>query len=304
MAPDASLVPPEVPAGGEVLVEVADRCWVARFDFLDVTVGLVGGDRGVLVVDTLTSEAAARRLLERVHALGVGEVAAVVNTHAHADHCFGNVVFAEATPGPLPVIAHDTVPADLARHAEEVRRRAAADDGPPEHAEVARTRLHPPTQTLSSARAVDLGGGRLVEVVHPGRGHTAGDVVVRVGDADVLFAGDLVEESALRHGVPGYGEDCFPMEWPGSLDLVHQLLTPATVVVPGHGRPVDRGFVEEQRSAIGIVAETIRDLAGRGVPVAEALGVAEWPYPSEELGHAVRRGYAHLPRSARSLPLL
>ena len=49
--------------------------------------------------------------------------------------------------------------------------------------------------TFSSAPVIDL-GDRMVELVHPGRGHTGGDLVVRVPDADVLLAGDLVEESA------------------------------------------------------------------------------------------------------------
>ena len=71
------------------------------------------------------------------------------------------------------------------------------------------------------------------------------------------------------------------MEWPLSLDIVLGLLTSASVVVPGHGAPVDRDFVETQRNEIGIVAETIRDLATRGVPVAEALDAAEWPFPRE-----------------------
>jgi glyoxylase-like metal-dependent hydrolase (beta-lactamase superfamily II) len=120
----------------------------------------------------------------------------------------------------------------------------------------------------------------------------------------VVFAGDLVEESVLRNGVPGFGDDCFPMEWPATLDLLIGLLTPDSVVVPGHGLPVDKDFVDEQRGAIGVVAETIRDLASRGVPVADALAATEWPYPREELADAVRRGYAHLPRSSKTLPLI
>ena len=60
----------------------------------------------------------------------------------------------------------------------------------------------------------------------------------------------------------------------------------------------------EQRGAIGVVAETIRDLAGRGVPLAEALDAAEWPFPRRELAEAVRRGYGELPRAARRLPLV
>ena len=286
-------------------VEVADRCWVARFEFLDVNVGLVGGERGLLVVDTHASEGAARRVVEHVRALGVGEVVAVVNTHVHFDHTFGNGVFLDAYGGggELPLYAHDSVPDDLARSAPALQQEAAGDDSRPEHADIAATRVVAPTHTFSSARAVDL-GDRLVELVHPGRGHTAGDVVIRVGDADVMFAGDLVEESAARSGVPGFGDDCYPMEWPATLDLVIQMLTAQTVVVPGHGLPVSKDFVQEQRSAVGVVAETIRDLAGRGVPVSDALDAAEWPYPREELRRAVARGYGQLPRSARSLPLL
>ena len=147
--------------------------------------------------------------------------------------------------------------------------------------------------------AIDL-GDRSVELVHPGRGHTAGDLVVRIEDADVLLAGDLVEES----GTPAYGDDCFPMEWPTSLDLLLQLVGPSTVVVPGHGTPVDRDFVQEQRASIGVVAETIRDLAGRGVPVDQALDAAPWPYPTERLADAVRRAYDQLPRTAKRLPLI
>jgi glyoxylase-like metal-dependent hydrolase (beta-lactamase superfamily II) len=161
----------------------------------------------------------------------------------------------------------------------------------------------PAGHTFSSAAVLDL-GDRMVELVHPGRGHTAGDLVVRVPDADVLLAGDLVEESVARHGVPGFGPDCFPLEWPLSLDIVLGLTTADSVVVPGHGAPVGREFVEDQRNTIGIVAETIRDLATRGVPLAEALESGQWPYPRDELADAVRRGYEHLPRSQKRLPLI
>lgn len=281
-------------------VEVGDRCWVARFAFLDLTVGLVGGERGLLLVDTHTSEAALRRLLGEVRALGAGEVVAAVNTHHHFDHVLGNRALREEYAG-LPVHAHDSVPDSMAAALPAVLAEAA-DEADPGYAEVAASRPDAPDRLLSSVRAVDL-GDRVVELVHPGRGHTAGDVVARVGDADVLFAGDLVEESAERQATPGFGADCFPLEWPGTLDLVIGMLGPGAVVVPGHGRPVGRDFVADQRDDVGTVAETIRELAGTGVPAAEALAAADWPFPVEHLAEAVRRGYAQLPRGSRSLPL-
>jgi glyoxylase-like metal-dependent hydrolase (beta-lactamase superfamily II) len=241
-------------------------------------------------------------VVEQVRRLGVGEVVAVVNTHEHFDHTFGNVIFSEAYDGP-PIYGHEAAATGLRTSGPALQERAAAEPDDPRHPDIAATRLLAPTETFSSVLAVDL-GDRMVELVHPGRGHTAGDAVVRVGDADVLFAGDLVEESAVRGGVPGFGDDSFPLEWPATLDLVLSLLGPDAVVVPGHGLPVGKEFVEEQRSAVGVVAETIRDLASRGVPVDQALDATEWPYPVEDLLSAVRRGYAQLPRSARSLPLI
>ena len=62
-------------------------------------------------------------------------------------------------------------------------------------------------------------------------------------------------------------------------------------------------FVEQQRNEIGIVAQTVRDLAGRGVPADQALAAGEWPWEAARLEQAVVRGYAQLPRGQRQLPM-
>jgi glyoxylase-like metal-dependent hydrolase (beta-lactamase superfamily II) len=238
-----------------------------------------------------------------VRRLGAGEVVGVVNTHEHFDHTFGNAEF-RAAYGDLPIHAHETAAANTVAAGERIKGRYAAppagQPADPHRDEVLATEIVPADHTFSSAVALDL-GDRMVELVHPGRGHTAGDLVVRVPDADCLLSGDLVEES----GPPAFGADSYPLEWPLSLDIVLGLTGAASVVVPGHGAPVDRDFVEEQRNAIGVVAETTRDLAGRGVPVEQALDAdVTWPFPREALAQAVRRIYEQLPRSQKRLPLI
>jgi glyoxylase-like metal-dependent hydrolase (beta-lactamase superfamily II) len=280
------------------LVEVADRVWVARHSWMDVNVTVVAGTRGVLVVDTLGSDRAARGFVEVLGRLGRGDVVTVVNTHEHFDHTFGNHAFRESWPD-VSLVAHEEAAARTVAAGEQAKGQYAAGADDPEAEHVLRTTVLPADETFSSVRTVDL-GDRIVELVHPGRGHTAGDLVARVPDADVLIAGDLIEES----GPPAYGPDCFPLDWPGSLDLVLGLLGSATVVVPGHGELVDKEFVQEQRSDVGIVAETVHDLASRSVPIDQALRHTVWPFPAEHLEHAVRRGYEQVPRSARRLPLL
>ncbi|MCW2837196.1 MAG: beta-lactamase domain protein [Marmoricola sp.] len=277
--------------------EVGDRVWVARYEWYDVNVTVIEGEAGLLVVDTHASARAAREVIADLRRLSSRPVTGIVNTHDHVDHVFGNGAF-RAEYGAIPITATDSTAETTVPHGEQVKASLLAS-GRDRAREIAETAIVPADHMFSSVTAIDL-GDRSVELVHPGRGHTAGDLVVRIDDADIVLAGDLVEES----GLPAYGDDCFPMEWPRSLDLALQLIGPGTVVVPGHGARVDRDFVQEQRSSIGVVAETIRDLAGRGVPLGHALDAASWPYPSENLGHAVRRGYEQLPRDAKRLPLL
>ncbi|WP_183095845.1 MBL fold metallo-hydrolase [Nocardioides stalactiti] len=280
--------------------EIADRVWVAHYEFIDLNIGLVGGSRGLAVVDTYASGPLARDVIDDIRALGAGEVVAVVNTHEHFDHTFGNGTFRQEYGGTLPIHATEEAAARTVTSGEQWKQKSEADGyDDPRLPDIRATEVVPADHTFSSAAVLDL-GDRAVELVHPGRGHTGGDLVVRVPDADVLLAGDLVEQS----GPPAYGADSYPLDWPLTLDLVAQLMSPATVVVPGHGAVVDREFVFDQRADIGVVAETIRDLATRGVSVADALAAAEWPFPRERLADAVRRGYEQLPRSQKRLPLI
>ncbi|WP_028661139.1 MBL fold metallo-hydrolase [Nocardioides insulae] len=278
--------------------EISDRVWLLRHPWCEVNLTVVGGQDGLVVIDTLPSSGAADDLVPLLRRLP-GEVVALVNTHWHVDHCFGNHRLREEYAG-VPVHAHEQAAEELREHAEEGRTEAlgtAPDDAARE--DLRRTPVLLPDRLFSSVAVIDLGDRRL-ELLHPGRGHTAGDLVVTVPEADVLVAGDLVEES----GPPAYGPDSFPLEWPLSLDLVLGLLGPDTVVLPGHGAPVGREFVLEQRASLGVVAETIRHLAGEGLDADAALEAAEWPFPAATLRDAVRRGFAHLPRSQKRLPLI
>lgn len=279
--------------------EVADRVWVARYEWADTNITAIGGERGVVVVDTHASSRAGRTVLADLRRLGVDRIHSLVNTHWHWDHTFGNCAF-RAEDAALPIYAHEHAAAQLATHGETLRSEWAQRQDP-HSSEMAETEIVVPDRLFSSARVLDL-GDRLVELVHPGRGHTDGDVVVRIPDVDVVLGGDLIEESAH----PWIGEDSWPMQWPQSLDVVIGLLSTSSLVVPGHGAVVDRDFVEQQRNELGLIAETVRHLAATGVPVEEAAAAGQWPWEASDprIANAVRRGYEHLPRSQKRLPLV
>lgn len=265
-------------------VEVAERCFVRRYLEWDLSVTVVAGEDSSLVVDTRATHALGAELRRDIERLGVPALAHVVNTHVHFDHSWGNQAFAD-----LPVWAAESVPDDWDAHVASIRAQIAAapDDDPT--GELASTDLRRPDRSVASVAAIDL-GDRYVELVAPGRGHTAGDLVVVVPDAGLLCAGDVVEQS----GPLSYGEDCWPMEWPQTLELVIGLMDDDAVVVPGHGSVVDKAFVLNQRLDAADIAGQIDQLVTAGVPAAEALASGTWPYDAALLEHAVRRGRTHL----------
>src|ERR671916_407619 len=196
-----------------------------------VNVGLVVGTESALLVDTGSSPGQGRAIRESVAAVTDRPLVAVVVTHWHYDHAFGVAAF-----GDLDSVGHESVGGRLGSPeaaAEAARLGLAPDD------------LAAPSRELVVATAYDL-GGRRVEVAHLGRGHTDGDLVVVVPDADVVFAGDLIESA----GPPSFGPDSVPDEWAGTLDGLVGLMTERSVAVPGHGDPGDRQFVFGQRGEV------------------------------------------------------
>lgn len=257
--------------------EVADRCFRRRYGGFDVNVGVVVGRLGAVLIDTRACVPEGLELREQLRELGVSEPVAVVNTHGHFDHCFGNAAFEG------PFWGHAALPGYLERDAWIT----LSQDDPDWAERVEGTPVTAPTRLVRDTGLIDL-GDRLVELHHLGRGHTDHDLVVRVSDCGVLFAGDLLEES----GPPCYGTDSFPLDWPITLTRLLELRPEA--IVPGHGDPVGRGFAREQRDAIAAVAHGIRESFDAGLDPVKALQAGSWPYDPAVLLHAVRRGHDQL----------
>ncbi len=277
-------------------VEIADRVWHARYRQWDVGVGLVIGSSGALVVDTRASDVQGRKLVEDVQRLGLGvEVVAVVNTHVHFDHTFGNGAFAAAS-----IHAHrrvgETFVADAERLKDQIRAEGDEDAAELGYTaadlrDVLATTPRGPDITFAATSTVDL-GDHVVELAYAGRGHTDGDIRVVVSDADVVFLGDLVEESAP----PSFGGDAWPLDWAPTLGLHLAAMGDTTLVVPGHGTPADRAFVVRQRDEIAAIAAVVTQRHAAGIPLADAQQEADdrLPYSLDRLGDAFARGYAQL----------
>ena len=222
---------------------LAEDVWRTRLPFLDVTVGAVRGEHGVLLVDAGTTLAETRGIRADVETLTGTRVRWIVFTHSHFDHVLGSAGFPDAevycAPGVAAAIEEEVAGGKRLR--DEALHHGA--DAHELDETVAALRVPAPHQIRDTEHVVDL-GIRTVTVTHPGSGHTDHDLVVLVpGDPTVVFCGDLVEES----GDPAVGPDSDLGGWPHALDTLVRSAGEDAVYVPGHGAVVDANFVRRQR---------------------------------------------------------
>jgi cyclase len=208
--------------------------------------GLIASTDGEasMLVDTLFDlELTAEMLAALRQATPAAErIARVVNTHANGDHCYGNALLAgaEIVASAASAAEMDEVPASVL----SAFLRAAPDmgetgaflldifgafrfDG---------IELVAPTRTFTGELEL-LVGDRLVRLIEVGPAHTAGDVVVQVPDAGVVFTGDIVFHGG--HPIVWAGP---VTNWIAACDRL-LALDGIETVVPGHGPLGDLGSV-------------------------------------------------------------
>lgn len=260
-----------------VFDELGDGVFRRRYESLDLNIGVVVGYEAVLIVDSRASHRQADELRSDLASLTDLPVGWVVNTHFHWDHTWGNARFPEAV-----LWGHERCRGEMIDNGEAARRQVLEWMPEEHHEAVNDVIITPPTETFTTSQLLDI-GNRTVELRYHGLGHTNADIVVRVPNAGVLFAGDLVEEGAP----PAFG-DSYPLNWAQTLDSIR--LEPS--VVPGHGDVVGAGFVAQQQEEI----EAVADIARRGHSDEAPLEFLtdSGPYPEQTMHQALARAYAQL----------
>jgi cyclase len=260
---------PASSAEGLQLVHVQGNVHLLTGAGANVTVQV--GDEGVLVVDTGAPGTSAA-MLAAIQRLTSKPVRLVINTHVHDDHVAGNEALSKAgqwfggnAPGNFGlaqagprVIAH-----------ERVLGRMSAPTGSPAPAPFAAW----PTETFFAADKELFFNGEAIQLLHQPSAHTDGDVIVFFRRSDVVSTGDLF----VTTGYPVV-DDARGGTVQGFIDGLNHVLDvtipkdkqeAGTYVIPGHGRIADEADVVEYRDMATIVRDRVRDLANRGLTLAQ-----------------------------------
>ncbi len=201
--------------------------WFQSDIYAQVTAGVIIGPQWAVVVDTLMPQEtlALREFVE--HKIGLA-VRYVINTHHHADHCWGNCFFPGAT-----IIGHERC-----RQLLLERTPSALEIASQENPLYKQLTIIPPQITFQKGK-LTLQVGKKHLVLFPTPGHSEDGISVLVEEDRVLFAGDAF----------------MPIPFIVDGDLDQYIFTTQSFtnmglenIIQGHGDIILRGEVEEKVS--------------------------------------------------------
>jgi cyclase len=222
--------------------------------------GLIVGDGASLLVDTLFDLTITQRMLDTFgNHVRSAPITTVVNTHANGDHCYGNQLVGQAE-----IVATTATAREMSEVPPALLAALNADQGAT--GELFRSffgafdfqGIEPrlPDRTFDGRLELEV-GGRVVELIEVGPAHTAGDTIVVVPDAGVVYTGDIL----FIGGTPIVWAG--PLSnWVAACDLM--LGMDVDHVVPGHGPITDKSGVTDVRDYLVFVEReaTARHAAG------------------------------------------
>ncbi|CUH44302.1 MBL fold metallo-hydrolase [Ruegeria atlantica] len=229
--------------------EVGEGLWAFTAEG-DPNSGVIIGDNSVMIVEAQATPRLAGKVIEKVREVTDKPITHLALTHYHAVRVLGASAY-----GADQVLMSETTRAQVVERGQEdweseFQRFPRLFEG---HESI--PGLTWPTTTFKDRMSVYL-GNRRVDLMHLGRAHTAGDIVIHVPDQNVMFTGDIVEYHSACYCGDGHFND-----WGGTLDNIAAFDVDA--IAPGRGDALlGKDMVEAAiESTRGFVESTYRPAA-------------------------------------------
>ncbi len=188
----------------------------------DPNSGVIIGDDSVMVIEAQATPRLAQKVIDEIRKVTDKPISHLALTHYHAVRVLGASAY-----GAGQIIMGEKARAMVAERGQEdwdseFQRFPRLFEG---HESI--PGLTWPTTTFNDRMSVYL-GQRRIDLMHLGRAHTAGDIVIHVPDANVMFTGDIVEYKSACYCGDGHFHD-----WPATLGRIRGFNLDA--IAPGRG---------------------------------------------------------------------
>jgi glyoxylase-like metal-dependent hydrolase (beta-lactamase superfamily II) len=225
------------------------------------------GDEGVLLVDTMTAEAAPD-LVASIKMISNKPIRWIINTHSHRDHTGGNAVVAKSGVYVASGNTRGGGGASILSFESALMRLNGSAESPDKAPEGGW-----PTDSFFVKQKDMFFNGEPVLTMHVPSAHTDGDAIVFFRRSDVIATGDVFTPD--RYPVIDTAEGGTINGIIAGLNLLIELAVPefneegGTMIVPGHGRICDESDVGDYRDMVTIVRDRVQDLIAKKMTLAQ-----------------------------------
>jgi glyoxylase-like metal-dependent hydrolase (beta-lactamase superfamily II) len=188
----------------------------------DPNSGVIIGDESVMIIEAQATPRLANKVIEQVRKVTDKPISHVVLTHYHAVRVLGasaygadQIIMGEAARGMVMERGQEDWDSEFQRFPRLFEGYESIPG------------LTYPTTTFNDRMTIHL-GKRRVDLMHLGRAHTAGDIVIHVPDENVMFTGDIVEDHSACYCGDGHFAD-----WGSTLDAIKAY--DVNSIAPGRG---------------------------------------------------------------------
>jgi glyoxylase-like metal-dependent hydrolase (beta-lactamase superfamily II) len=237
--------------------QINERCILVTFGA--DAISAINTINGIVVIDAGISSGLTKKYRKIIQdEFQSADFAWVINTHSHHDHIRGDVVFPEAM-----VLMHRDCPDEIAGQWKDPDRRMSymydlADeygrqldtlepntaDWEESFTQMIRCRysaddirdgtpVRNPDTTFSDSLIIGMGDVTL-EMIHFGKCHSAGDILVYAPELKILFTGDLM----ARYGVPSINDTTMAdsIKWQRAVHWIEKRMENIDLAIGGHGQ--------------------------------------------------------------------
>lgn len=201
------------------------------------TGGFIVGEKGVLLIEVMMTKGLYDQEVKLIRSVTDKPIIYAVNTSDHGDHCFSNYLL----PASTTIIQNEFAKDNLAKNYEGIKQFMVGLFGTGRGIENTVFRPADIVIPKNSDLKVDMGGGKIVELLNISPAQSQADLFVWMPNQKVFWAGNpFIAESPA---IPWLFDGVF-LEPVANLKKVYDFLPDDAIIIPGHGRITNKAGIK------------------------------------------------------------
>lgn len=225
--------------------------------------GFIVGEKGVMIIESFLNKRLFQQQIKLIRSVTDKPILYAVNTSDHGDHCFTNYLL----PSSTVIIQNEFAKENLSKNFESIKQFMINLFGKGRGIEEAKYRPADITIAKNNTLSVDLGGGKVIELINTGTAQSPADLFVWLPSSKVFWAGNpFIAESPT---IPWLFDGYF-LEPADNLEKMYNMLPDDAIVIPGHGRITNKAGIKYTIDYVNTLKQNVEEAVAKGMTLEQA----------------------------------